>query len=68
LSRPTSAAGPPAVRKQALIINLVEDDLAALVKEAQVHGTGVQVDATVELVRLVVETPDMISFGMGPGA
>jgi hypothetical protein len=63
-----SAAGQPAVRKQALIINLVADDLAALVEEVQVHGTGVQIDATVELVRLLVETHVMISIGMGPVA
>jgi hypothetical protein len=63
-----SAAGQPAVRKHALIINLVADALAALVEDAQVHGTGVQVDAAIESMWLVVETPVMISFGMGPGA
>jgi hypothetical protein len=34
---------------------LVEDDLAALVEDAQVHGVGVQIDAAVESVRLLVE-------------
>jgi hypothetical protein len=63
-----SAAGQPAIRKQALIINLVADDLTVVVEDAQVHGTGVQVAATIESMWLVVETHVMISFGMGPGA
>jgi hypothetical protein len=63
-----SAAGQPAVRQQAFIINRVQDDLAALVEDAQVHGTGVQVDAAIESMSLDVETPVVISFGMGPEA
>src|SRR5207244_690256 len=35
---------------------LVKADRAGLVEDAQVHGSGVQIDAAVESVRLVVET------------
>jgi hypothetical protein len=47
---------------------LMEDDLVVVVEEAQVHGAGMQVDATIELMWLVVVAPVMVSFGMGPGA
>jgi hypothetical protein len=60
-----SAAGQPAVRKQAVIIQW---SAAIVIEDAQLHGTGVQVDAAIESMWLVVETPVMISFGMGPGA
>ena len=35
---------------------LAQDDGAALVEDAQVHCSGVQIDAAVESVRLVVKT------------
>ena len=34
---------------------LVEDDVAVVVEDADVHGSGVQIDAAVESVLLVVE-------------
>ena len=40
---------------------------AGVVEDAQVHCPGVKIDATVESVRLVVETHVRVSFGMGPG-
>jgi hypothetical protein len=46
----------------------VKDDLTGVVEAAQVHGTGVQVDAAIKLMLLVLEAPVMVSFGMGPGA
>src|SRR5262249_13022798 len=33
----------------------VEDDLAGLIEDAQVHGSGVQIDAAVESVLMIVE-------------
>jgi hypothetical protein len=40
----------------------VEDDLAVVIEDADVHGSGVQVDAGVESVLLVVE-----AHGVLPG-
>jgi hypothetical protein len=45
---------------------LVEDDLAGVVEDAQLHGPGMQVDAAVESVLLVVEAHAWSSLGMGP--
>ncbi len=45
---------------------LVQDDQASLVEDAQVHGPGVQIDATVESVLLVVESHHgLLGYGWG---
>jgi hypothetical protein len=46
---------------------LVQDDGAGLVENAQVHCPGVQIDAAIECVSLVVETHHGL-LRMGPGA
>ena len=45
---------------------LLEHDLARLVADADRHGPGVQIDATVESVRFSVEVHAWSSLGMGP--
>jgi hypothetical protein len=45
----------------------VQDDGASLVEDAQVHRPGVQIDAAVESLRLVVEAHHGLLW-MGPGA
>jgi len=47
---------------------LVPDGGAAVVKDAQVHCPGVQIDPAVESVHLVVETHQWSPLGMGPGS
>jgi hypothetical protein len=39
----------------------VESDLALLVQEAEVHGAGMQVDATIKLVLLSIESHEVSS-------
>jgi hypothetical protein len=46
----------------------VKDVLAGVVEDTQGHGAGVQVDAAIESVLLVVVALGMVSFGMDPGA
>ncbi len=43
----------------------VEQDLSILVQDAEIHGTSVQVNATVKLVRLGVESPEGSSSRCG---
>jgi hypothetical protein len=39
----------------------VHENLAALVEDTDVHGTGMQIDAAINLVRLGVESPEVSS-------
>ena len=39
----------------------VAQDLSLLVQDAEIHGAGVQVDTTIKLVRLRVESPEVAS-------
>ena len=39
----------------------VHQNLPSLVQDAEVHGAGVQVDATIKLVLLGVESPEVSS-------
>jgi hypothetical protein len=43
----------------------VEEDLSPLVQHAKVHGAGVQVDATLKLVLLAVESHEVSSSSCG---
>jgi hypothetical protein len=40
---------------------VVHDDLSGLIQETNIHGPSVQVDATIKLVRLGVESPEVSS-------
>lgn len=45
---------------------LVQDRLAALVEDAEVHASGVQIDAAVESVLLLVESHrGLLAMGVG---
>ena len=43
----------------------VEKDLPILAQDTDVHGAGVEVDATIKLVRLGVESPEVSSSSVG---